>query len=809
MKKAITLASLLYLIHILPAQQVINNILLPDSLGSISDGVFSCVYNETNNCIYVGGGDFVFVLDGVTDQRIARIPVTGTVTSMLWVPGENKIFCAHYDDARVTVIDGASNSLITTLPVGVFPFCLEYNATNNKVYCANKHSRDITVIDAAGNSVITTMPFPVEPSGMVWNAANNLLWCVGGEWYSVYYGNTNSVYYENNFPNSDFSDIIWTATSQYISDRAKDVVNWGVMVGDMPTDLVWNSTSNKVYCANNGSDNVSVIDEVTSSVIATIPVGDAPGSLCWNSVENKVYCLNFGSSDITIIDAVTDTVITTVQLRGYIGNGTGIKPHLTLNIQNDKLYALGQSCREVTIIDGSSNTITGDVILGASPWALAWNSTSNKLYSANWSSSNYYSEGNISIIDGISQVPISTLPVGAGPVKMVWNSTNNNIYCLNTESNNVSVIDGISDQIIETIEVGAVPKALVWNATSNKIYFANRNGNSVSIINGANNTLLATVPVGGWPEALTWNSTNNKVYCANSSSANVSVIDGFSNNVIATIPIGNGPRNLLWNATGNKIYCTNSNGLSIIDGMMDTVITDIPMYGPYITLIWNATNNKIYCNLEQDNSVIVIDGQSDQILNTLELESLMNVNLFWNSSDNRLYCYVLDNAVSYPYPGKLIVIDGVSDSVITTLSLGECDLIPYDSPPECFTADIVGNRVFFADFNKSRISVIDPTATGIISEPMAQIPEKFYLHQNYPNPFNPSTTIKFDLPSASKVTLKIFNILGKEITTLQAGRLPAGSYSYEWDASAVASGVYLYRLQAGNYVETRKMILMK
>ena len=85
----------------------------------------------------------------------------------------------------------------------------------------------------------------------------------------------------------------------------------------------------------------------------------------------------------------------------------------------------------------------------------------------------------------------------------------------------------------------------------------------------------------------------------------------------------------------------------------------------------------------------------------------------------------------------------------------------------------------------------------------------FILYQNYPNPFNPSTTIKFDIPKISNVTLTIYNIIGEEVAILVSDRLPAGSYSYKWNASGFASGVYLYRLQAGNYVETKKMMLMR
>ena len=89
------------------------------------------------------------------------------------------------------------------------------------------------------------------------------------------------------------------------------------------------------------------------------------------------------------------------------------------------------------------------------------------------------------------------------------------------------------------------------------------------------------------------------------------------------------------------------------------------------------------------------------------------------------------------------------------------------------------------------------------------LPFKFTLHQNYPNPFNPSTTIEFDLPKSSEVTLKVFNVLGEEVATLVSDRLSTGSYSYEWDASSLASGMYLYHLEADKFVSIKKLMLLK
>jgi hypothetical protein len=88
-------------------------------------------------------------------------------------------------------------------------------------------------------------------------------------------------------------------------------------------------------------------------------------------------------------------------------------------------------------------------------------------------------------------------------------------------------------------------------------------------------------------------------------------------------------------------------------------------------------------------------------------------------------------------------------------------------------------------------------------------PNQFELSQNYPNPFNPSTTIKFKLPEAGNVKLSVYNLLGQEVKTIVTGFRAAGSYSINFDASSLSSGIYLYRIEANNFTQTRKMTLLK
>jgi photosystem II stability/assembly factor-like uncharacterized protein len=91
----------------------------------------------------------------------------------------------------------------------------------------------------------------------------------------------------------------------------------------------------------------------------------------------------------------------------------------------------------------------------------------------------------------------------------------------------------------------------------------------------------------------------------------------------------------------------------------------------------------------------------------------------------------------------------------------------------------------------------------------AEEPSQFVLEQNYPNPFNPSTRISYQLPTQSRVTLKLYNLLVQEVVTLVNEVKQPGTHTVQWDASGVASGVYFYHIKAGDFVATKKLLLLK
>ncbi len=121
---------------------------------------------------------------------------------------------------------------------------------------------------------------------------------------------------------------------------------------------------------------------------------------------------------------------------------------------------------------------------------------------------------------------------------------------------------------------------------------------------------------------------------------------------------------------------------------------------------------------------------------------------------------------------------------------------------------VYGDTVFAVTYNDGLYALTKSGGTNGVRI-LPSTPNAFALAQNYPNPFNPATNLQFTIGSTQAVSLKVYDLLGREVSTLVHEKLNPGSYTIPWNASSFASGVYFYRLESGSFVETKKMVLMK
>jgi hypothetical protein len=172
------------------------------------------------------------------------------------------------------------------------------------------------------------------------------------------------------------------------------------------------------------------------------------------------------------------------------------------------------------------------------------------------------------------------------------------------------------------------------------------------------------------------------------------------------------------------------------------------------------------------------------------------VHLFWTDDRNIeyevFYIKSIDNGVNWEAEELISSIPVESWSSRISV-FGENVFAVWEDTPAGAPGEIIFRRYL--------------TPTSVDNEII--FPQEFVIDQNYPNPFNPATNIKYQIPELSFVTIKVYDVLGNEMTTLVSSEKLVGSYEVTFDGTGLPSGIYFYRLQAGSFVETKKMVLMK
>lgn len=176
------------------------------------------------------------------------------------------------------------------------------------------------------------------------------------------------------------------------------------------------------------------------------------------------------------------------------------------------------------------------------------------------------------------------------------------------------------------------------------------------------------------------------------------------------------------------------------------------------------------------------------------------VRLHWNDNSSNEAGFILSRKTGDTLSANQFVI-------LTTLDSGATEAFDSTALQTTLYTYMITAYTIDSMYANSNMAVIQ-TGTGVNDE-LAGRPTEYRLHQNYPNPFNPGTTIQYQIPEAGFVTLKVYDLLGNEVAELVNAEKEPGYYEVKFNADKLASGVYLYKLQAGSFSQTKKFSLLK
>jgi gliding motility-associated-like protein len=281
------------------------------------------------------------------------------------------------------------------------------------------------------------------------------------------------------------------------------------------------------YIPNTASNNVSVINTVSNTVIATIPVGKNPHGIAAGPGGNYVYIANGLSNTVSVVNTTTNTVMATVP----VGNNPET---IAASGSGGSVYVANAVDGTVSVINTATNTITAIITLGGTLNSIAVSPDGSHLYVSDLSTDN------IAVINTATNSVIANIALDGDPTDIATSPDGNFVYV--TNGNSVSVITAATNIVTATIGVGTIPTSLAVSPEGDYIYTANSGASTVSVISTASQAVVATVTAGTQPYGISVDPANGAVYVTNASSNNVSVINAATNTVVATIPVGTSPQ---------------------------------------------------------------------------------------------------------------------------------------------------------------------------------------------------------------------------------------------------------------------------
>jgi YVTN family beta-propeller protein len=604
-------------------------------------------YDPSEGEIFVAnsGSDNVSVINDTLGTIVGTVSVGSGPSAVLSLGGD--VFVANELSDNISVINGSSLHVVASWPVGTHPDALAAPRSLSTerfdtIWVADAGSNNVTVISLATNSTVANIPVGNSPAAIlgseetyVANAGSGTLTVVDPRNFSV---NTTStvgttpvaLVASGSEPNTDFQSYLYVANAR--SDNLS-VINVGsapgnltaqpfasIPVGSGPDALAFDPDSGRLYVADGGSDNISIVSGLRP-IPSGFSVGTDPAGLVYDNGDGCLYVANAGSDNVSVAcDLVPPS--------GHGSFSVSAPGAIAYDARNSHLYvSTGQN--EVQVLNASTGQPVGSEIpVGSSypDWTrMLYDPTNGNVYVTNWL------DYNISVINGSTNSVSATIALPSTgaysyPVGLTYDSANGFLY-VRMASYYVIVVNTSSEQVVGTINVGwdASSRDLVYDSVNREVYVDswNNSGNgtgvvraingSTSAINGSNLLLDPNVTLQRAAGAIAVDPSNGLVFVFSGGSANdwpngnLSIINGSTDRIVpVTIPLPYWGTGAIYDNSTGLMYWLGDWNVTVVDPANESLVGATGVGELPAGITYDPDNGVVYVTNPQDNNITVI-----------------------------------------------------------------------------------------------------------------------------------------------------------------------------------------------------------
>lgn len=324
------------------------------------------------------------------------------------------------------------------------------------------------------------------------------------------------------------------AVSRYVANLS---------VGNGPDFLMTDPVNGDIYVLNAGSDNVTVLNASTNTVIGSVAVGKQPVAAVFDGANGLIYVENLYSANISVINASTNRLVATVAV-DPVPNG------IAYDRSNHDIYVDSWWDSAVNVIDGSTNRVVANISVGLYTHEVVYDARSHQLFVSNQAS------GTVSVVDPSNNTVVATISAPAAWGES-YDPLNGMIYvdCWPATGlgHVLTVINGSSDSVAYSLKV-TNPQRAVVDLANGDVAVASASSHRLFLFSGSNGTLLGSVRVGTGTTVAAYVAHGQRLYLVNAAAGRVEIIDPGTLSLVAKIVVSGGPSSLLYDRANRDVY---------------------------------------------------------------------------------------------------------------------------------------------------------------------------------------------------------------------------------------------------------------